>query len=328
MSRRWLFILIQTAVTVGLLVFFFREPEFRAHVAQTLQNARPEWLLLGVALAGVENFLGVLRWRLFLRMLHIELPFWKSVQICLVALFCNTFLLGAAGGDFVRAAYLIRRGATKTDALMSVVLDRVSGLLALLLYTIVFAVLSYDWLAQSPIALTMLRGVLIYEVVCALLILAGLIFAARGHTERLPRWAPFPDFVKRFGHGFAQMAHQWPLSLRAAGLSMLMLLGYFGVFYAAAHAFGLPIPFVQMATLVPIVDVISALPISFGGVGVREFVFISLLGQLLGVSAGMAASISMAGFLLNSSWGLVGAAILPLFKGIVRDARKAADVNE
>jgi uncharacterized protein (TIRG00374 family) len=321
MHKRWLLVLLQTAVTVGLLAFFFRDAEFRADVLKGLRNANPGWLVLGVAIAGVENLLGVFRWRIFLRMLSIEVPFWKSFQVCLVALFCNTFLLGAAGGDLVRAAYLIRRGANKTDSLLSVMLDRISGLGALILYTCILAAIGREWLSHSPTAVLAIQLVIAYQIVCAGLILASLYLATHGFTERPPRWAPFPELLRKMGAGYAKMAYQWGSSLRASGLSLIMLAGYFAVFYCSARAFRLDISFLHLSTIMPIVDVVSALPISIGGLGVREHTFAKLLGELVHATEATAFSVSLIGYLLNTSWGLAGAAILPLFKGIVRDAR-------
>ena len=327
MHRRWIFIVLQTVVTVGLLAFFFRDPEFRREAADALRSVQPAWLLLGVAIAGIENLCGVLRWRVFLRMLGIDLPFWKSVQVCLVALFCNTFLLGAAGGDLVRAAYLIRRGADKTDALMSVILDRVSGLGALILYTGILTAAHWDWLMSGSTSALLLKFVIAYQVVCLALVIGALVLALRGVTERLPAWAPFPEFVRKLGAGYAKMATHWRGSMAAMSMSLAMLAFYFGAFYCAARGLGLDLSFWRFSTLMPIADIISALPISIGGMGVRESVFVTLLGELTGTPAGVAVSVSLAGYLVNSLWGLVGAAILPLFKGIVRDARRTTAVD-
>lgn len=321
MHKRWLLVLLQTVVTVGLLAFFFHDPEFRHKAFDALRHAQLWWLVAGVLVAGAENFLGALRWRIFLKMLGMDVPFWKSVQVCLVALFCNTFLLGAAGGDLVRAAYLVRRGYGKTESLLSVIMDRVSGLGALVFYTVALSVWNHEWLMRSDIVMKLFAFVLLYEFASLAIIAAALYVSVRGLTSRLPKWAPFPEFVAKLGAGYAKLAHHWAGTLRATALSLVMLLGYFAVFWCTAQAFGAGISFLEMATLMPVADVISAMPISIGGLGVRESTFVVLLGQLCGIAKATAVSISLVGYLVNTSWGLVGAAILPLFKGIVHDAR-------
>lgn len=324
-AKRWVLIAVQSLVTVGLLAFFFHDAEFRAQAWEAILTANGSWLLIGIMLAGIENLLGVVRWRLFLRLLGIEVPFWKSAEICLVALFCNTFMLGAVGGDLVRVAYLVQRGNTKTVSLLSIIMDRTSGLGGLLILTIIMTVWNYDWLIQSPVAAKIVKFVILYQVVSLLFLGVALLIAAKGWTGRLPAWAPARKLVCDLSDGYAKFATHWPVTLAAVGQTLLMLVAYFAVFYCSARAFGAPITFPELCAIMPSVDVISAMPISIGGMGVREQVFVRMLGDLAGVSAAAAFSISMTGFLVNCSWGLVGAAILPFnFKGIIRRARQEA----
>ncbi len=324
MLKRWLLILLQTAVTIGLLAFFFHDEEFRRQAAGAFRGAIPSWIVWGILVAGVENFLGVIRWRIFLKMLGMRVPFWKSVQVCLVALFCNTFLIGAAGGDFVRVAWLIRSGFGKTESLLSIIMDRVSGLGALIVYTLGLCAWNHEWLLQSPAVVQLFAAVIAYQMIALGLIVASLYASTSGWTTRPPKWAPFPGFLRKLGDGYAKLAQDWRSTSRAMALSMVMLAAYFAVFWCSARSLGVEISYAKMSTLVPVADMIGALPISIGGLGVREGAFVLMLGQLSGVAQPLAFSVSLAGYLMNTSLGLLGAAILPFFKGIVRDARQAA----
>ncbi len=322
---RWFLVTFQVIVTVGLLAFFFHDAEFRAQAVEAIRTANGSWLLWGILIAGAENLVGAVRWRLFLKVLGIELPFWKSVEICLVALFCNTFMLGAAGGDLIRVAYLVQRGNRKTTSLLSIIMDRVSGLGALILITLALTVWNYDWLIQSALASTVVKFVILYQLVALAFIGISLLIAVKGWTDHLPKWAPVRKLVVDMGSGYALLASKWRTTLWASLLSLFMFAAYFAVFYCSARAFGAPINYVQLSTIMPAADIISALPISVGGVGVREQVFVIMLGQLAGISAAMAVSISLTGFLVNCSWGIVGAALVPLhFKGIIGRARQEA----
>ena len=66
---------------------------------------------------------------------------------------------------------------------------------------------------------------------------------------------------------------------------------------------------IDILSIMPLVNTVTALPISFGGVGVRETLFQELLGNLARVSPAIAAVSASVGFVIQASWGLLGAAI-------------------
>ncbi len=322
--KRCLIPLIQILITVALLGWFFHDEEFRTNTSRLLSRANPLWILAGIAIAGVENLIGAFRWRIFLHALDIQLPIWKTIQICLVALFCNTFLLGAVGGDLIRAAFLIRRGESKVRSLLSVVMDRMAGLFALIGFTAVLTIANREWLFANPAVTTTIQLVLAYQAVSLAVILFTLWLATHDSLNRLPHWLPKHDLIRHLAASYARLRTNWGSTLLATGLSLLMIIGLVGVFFSSARAFGSEISFIHLASVIPFVDMIAALPISVGGIGVREQVFVHFLGKLAAVPPATAFSISFGGFLLNNSWGLVGACLLPFFRGIIRDARKAS----
>ena len=71
----------------------------------TLRLVNPAAFALSVVLMGSTLLLGVLRWRMVLRVQGLELPFVRAGEISLVAHFFNSFLLGSTGGDLMKAYY-------------------------------------------------------------------------------------------------------------------------------------------------------------------------------------------------------------------------------
>jgi uncharacterized membrane protein YbhN (UPF0104 family) len=68
----------------------------------------------------------------------------------------------------------------------------------------------------------------------------------------------------------------------------------------------------------PLVNTVTALPVSFGGVGVRETLFQELLGNLAHVPPAIAAVSASLGFVIQASWGLLGAAVFLVSQKITR----------
>ena len=63
---------LQVLVTVGLLWWLFHDPHRRSTIWKALQTADWRWMIAALASAGVCEFLGILRWQLFLKMLHLR----------------------------------------------------------------------------------------------------------------------------------------------------------------------------------------------------------------------------------------------------------------
>src|SRR5262249_51919213 len=69
----------------------------------------------------------------------------------------------------------------------------------------------------------------------------------------------------------------------------------------------IPVPtFPQLCVVMPIINTITALPISFGGLGAREGLFKVFLHNLTGVDEGVAVLISFTGFMMTAVWGAIG----------------------
>jgi glycosyltransferase 2 family protein len=311
----------QTVVTLALLAWIFSQEEVRENTLAVLRNADLRWVFAAVLVAGVETFLGACRWRIFLVVLGIRLPFWQTVRLFYLGLFFNTFLLGSVGGDAVKVLALIGQGQPKGPALLSVVMNRMSGLGALVLMSLTFMLWNYSWLIESPVVAGLIHFVFLYLFGVVALLALSLAAAWTGFGDRAPSWAPFRDKLAQMCELYFLFLSKWPKTLLAAGISCLMLMGYFLVFYCAMRAYGVAPDIGRVFAFMPVVDVISALPISLGGIGVREKLFVVLLGQLFGVPASTAVWISLTGFLMTLLWGLVGLMTLPFYRGWVARGR-------
>ncbi len=311
--KKWTPILLQSLVSIALLVWIFWQENFRTRTWQILTSAEPGWLMAGFLVAGAGNLIGVVRWAIFLRVLGISISPWDTLRLSFVGLFFNTFLVGAVGGDAVKVVWLVAKGQPKTAALLSVLMDRMSGFGALILCSALFMIWRLDWLMRSAVVAGLIKGVFAYLLLVVLLLGFSFLLSARGLTSRLPLRFPFRKIIIEFTGAYLQFVIAWRQTLVASLLSILVLLAYFATFYLSGRAFGLQVPMVEFFALMPAVDIISALPISLGGFGVREQLFVTLLGDLWGVPAAQAVSISLGGALLSMLWGLFGLVVLPAY---------------
>jgi uncharacterized membrane protein YbhN (UPF0104 family) len=144
------------------------------------------------------------------------------------------------------------------------------------------------------------------------------VISARGLTSRLPERLPGRKNILEFTSAYIQFVAAWRATLLASVISLVILLAYFATFYCSARAFGVHVPALDFFAIMPAVDIISALPVSLGGFGVRDKLFAVLLGDLSGVDEAKAVTLSLGGALLYLAWGLFGLALLPSYRRAVR----------
>jgi uncharacterized protein (TIRG00374 family) len=316
--KKWLPLILQCGVSLALLVWIFWKPSFREAAWLVVSKADPGWLLAGLAMAGVGNLLSVVRWAVFLRVLKIPLPAWEVLRLSFVGLFFNNFLVGAVGGDAVKVVWLVVKGHNKTSALLSVLMDRMSGLGALILCSLTFMLLRLDWLMSSPFVAGVIKFVFGYLTVVVLLMAFSFVISARGLTSRLPERLPGRKTILEFTTAYIQFVAAWRATLVASAISLVILLSYFATFYCSARAFGVHMPVLDFFAFMPAVDIIAALPISLGGFGVRDMLFATLLRDLAGVAQAPAVALSLGGAFLYLAWGLLGLVLLPSYRRAVK----------
>ncbi len=312
--KKWLPLLLQSLVSVALLTWIFWRPEFRADLWRVLVSADPWWLVGGFAVAGVGNLIGVVRWGVFLKVLKIPLPRWEVLRVSFVGLFFNSFLIGAVGGDAVKVVWLAAKGYNRTAALLSVVMDRMSGFGALIVCSLTFMLLRLEWLMGSPVVAGVMQFVFVYLGAVVVLMTFSFVISAKGLTNRIPARLPGRDFVVEFTDSYMQFVRAWRETLYASVLSVVILITHFGTFYCSARAFAVDVPVMDFFAFMPAVDIISAMPVSLGGFGVREKLFETVLGDLCGVSSEQAVSVSLGGAVIFMLWGLFGAVVLPSYR--------------
>ncbi|MDB6151119.1 MAG: hypothetical protein JWQ44_2567 [Chthoniobacter sp.] len=302
---------LQIVITLTILFFVFRDPVKRAEMGHALGRADHTWLLLGLLVYGTIEILAGLRWQMLLRVQGIELSWTRLFALIFIGMFFNFLIPGGTGGDVVKVFYLLKETpGRRAQALLSVLVDRVIGVVSLAIVAGGIVLANWSWLTSSP------DGV---KYVWATLIILGssigglhfsYIVTKHGWVHKLPARMPGRDKLAELALAYNLYGRAWGVSIAAFVISIVAHFGYFTTFYCAGEAYAnaqTRIPtWAEMCTIMPIVNTISAMPISLGGIGVREGLFEIFLGQLLGVSAAVAVVISSTGYLLTLAWGLLG----------------------
>ncbi len=305
---------LQIAVTLGILYFVFRDPVKRGQMAEALVHANSLWLFLGIVAYGLVEIVAGIRWQVLLRVQGIALTWKRICALVMIGLFFNFLIPGGTGGDVVKLFYLLKETAgQRTAALLSVLVDRLIGLIALIVLAAFFTTARWRWLMSTAETSQYVWLVFIVLGASILGLAFSFIVSGFGLVHRLPARMPGRERLAELALAYNLYGRAWKPSLAAFALSIAVHLLHIATFYCAALAFSTPDSRVPTAgeffSIAPIVNTIVSLPISLGGIGVREGLFQIFLGKLCGVSDAIAVVISSTGYALTLFWGLVGAAI-------------------
>jgi hypothetical protein len=308
--RLWL----KVAVSAGLLVLLAVVLPW-GQVSEALDRLTP--VVWGGVLAGFlfGHGVGLVKWRLLVNAGRARLSRTDGLRCYSAGLFANLCLPSIVGGDVLRMALAARSTRRAEAAFLGGVLDRLSDLAATAL------LVAGGVLAAHRTVAGWSGGVL-----TAVLVTGGaaLAFAVPAAVRRpLARW---PHRIRRpLGRtlvALRRLRRQPRLALAALGLSLAMQGGFVLLNAWLGHQLGIAVPLAVWFLVWPLAKLAGLLPISLGGLAVRETtlaallapfgvpfavgVVCSLLWQTVLIAGGLAGGLV---WLLLSRWG--GAAPAP-----------------
>jgi glycosyltransferase 2 family protein len=291
---------LKVAASIGLLWVVLRHLDFGQTSSQLLK-ASPLPLLFALLTSVAPLPLVAWRWQLILRIGGFTAGLWRLLGHTWIGIFFSQALPSTVGGDGVRAWLVYRDGASASQAIRSVLIERLLGLAIL----VVFAAAGFPWL------LTRLNwGLTLWpaEAIVACGLSVGLLSL---WAIKQSRW--MKDV--RFGRALYALADDaTAILLRPNAAVPFGLLSFFGhvlgclTVWAISIAIGSNLSLVTTLIVMPTIFALVALPISIAGWGVREGAMAFGLG-LFGVTAGDAVLISVLFGLLNLAVGLIGLVI-------------------
>jgi uncharacterized protein (TIRG00374 family) len=290
MKRATFWRLIRYGVGGGLIVLLiptFFQPEF----IESLRTVNFPLLGLSLILSILSVASKAWRWGIVLRHRGIAVKSTSLLITYFIGMFFNNFLPSGIGGDAIRAVASARETGKPAEAITAVILERGSGMLALFTAGSV-GLLLYPGHGLPIGVVILVHGLFIGAIMGTWLLWQG--FTGK-LLSRIGKWidshAPRP-LSKAWGMGlsvyeeFRSYRTERRLLFDILWQSVVTLLLTIASLYALIGALGQTVSIGGFAAAISIATAIDLIPISPNGLGVREGVYIYLLGQL-GVSAGV-----------------------------------------
>jgi glycosyltransferase 2 family protein len=305
----------QLAVTIAVLYWVYHDPEKRAQMVQALRHAQYHWIAIGILAYVVVEIAAAFRWHVLLKVqgIHLSLP--RLSGLFLIGMFYNQFLPGGTGGDIIKSYFLVKETPDKrAGALLAVVFDRFIGLVALVTITGALISLRFDFLSQTPETRRLLWVLLALLGASILALLSTFVITGFKLFHLLPKKFPGREKLIEIAAAYHLYARHWRATFVAFGASVVAHLATFATFLCAAYALGARVPLVNFFAIMPVERTISALPISFAGIGLREKVLQIMLHGLCGVPEATAILIGSLSFLIILICCIPGAIVYFFYK--------------
>lgn len=308
-SRRTYYLTIgKTVVTVALLAWLFQQIDLH-RTAIRWQEAEWSYLVLVGPLVFLSCLLlNVLRWKLLLNTQNIYPPFVNLAIILTKGAFLGTFLAGGKTTADIYQMYSLTRNTRDSDvSISSVLLARVSAIFALLILC-VGGLLYLVFQMKNQIFQPVLRPVILVIVLCSAVIV-GVFLSWRFSVQR-PNWK-HPVFVKiqSFLDTLPRYFAHKDVILKVLLLSVSLQLFVVWWNYAVSQALHLSVSFVELSITVPLIILVSLVPISLAGFGVRETAYVYFLVPF-GLTPGEATSLGLLNVLVLNGLLLISGVLL------------------
>ena len=308
--RQILLSTIKILISAALLYFALRKANF-SDLASRIDVASVGWIGMAIAVTFLQIFVGVLRWREVSAECGAPLATRQAMRFNVIGTFFNQTLPSAIGGDAVRLWLVARAGAGWRAATYSIFVDRAIGLIALAIIVVASLPWSYH-LIGDPNG----RSALLFVDFAALAGGIGFLVLGRLHWPWLKRW-----WGTHHLHACSVIANRVILSRergpKVAALSVLVHVLAVVIAWCVVRSIAAPVLFGQIFQLIPPVMLITMVPISIAGWGLRE--------TAMGLAFGYAGLMTNEGVNVSLLFGAVSF-IVGAFGGLVWvfSAEKAA----
>lgn len=257
--------LVKTLVTVALLTLIYSKLSLIG-VKDRLLSFDVLIFLLVSFMYLLGQFLSITKWRLFLLDSGVQIKWVQLLKPYFIGMFVNTFGFGTVGGDLTRALLVPIREGERSKVVSSVIADRAHGLLVLLAIGTVASALNPPE-SFPPYLIYLLTAIILGVSIFWIFLPSALVKVI---PEQIKLLKPLKHVLEAFPRSINTL-------VQATLISVVFHFVQIGMAYVIFKELGAPMTWMLACTTIPFINIASALPISIGGLGVRDAVSVYIL---------------------------------------------------
>lgn len=300
----------RVVVGLGLILFLF----WALDISEILTNIRG---VNGTYLvyASIPYFLFIIvsawRWQVLLDFKKFNIPFGRTLMIYFISLFFNNFLPTTVGGDMMRVVYTMKD--RRADSLATVIVDRILGFVGLF----VFALMAVFYLLIVKNDTEFLPFMVIGLI--AVLLVTYVFFSERAYNFFSPligklRFFRLGERVNRLHEAGTEYGGAWGTItlciMQSVIIQATLAIAPFFVLLGMGHT---EIGIIPFFIYVPIINVISMIPVSLNGLGIRENSYVLLFSRV-GLDGEVSLAMSLLSFFIIFVYSLIGGVMFLFYR--------------
>ncbi len=311
-NRKKITKLMRIAVSLGLIIWLFSRFNLEG-VWRALEGLPIALWIAACSMLLIAQVLSSFRWWVISSALDFQGKWSTYLGFYFVGMFFNLFLPTGIGGDIFKIHFLSKGIGRKLAATLTVLGDRLFGLVAMVMIG-AFMALIRPALLPGPFgnALLIVGGFVILAILTMPVVMPATVSRLKGMNLSILK--AVPGSVTQLG----KPRTLWPILglsflLQALGMGAVMLMG---------EGMDIDVPPTFYFAVLPIVNIMIMIPITFNGIGIREGALVYFLG-FRGIEPEPALALGLLVFSIQVVVSLVGGVVYAL--GFHRTAQLRSD---
>ncbi len=242
-------------------------------------SANVWWIVLAIVIFSLSNFCGAFQWQLLMKTKSIHLPWRHVLAFYYVGLFFNNFLIGNVGGDAIRVYDIAKLSGDLPHAISTVFFDRLIGFFVMTTLALLSGLFWHN-IFQSNSLETLTIIIFLLWVVSFLFLFNENLASRIGWLFRFMLTPRMNHKIRAVYQSINAFKHEGRLLLTIVLISLVVQSLRILVHYYAALSVGVQLHLKYFIIFIPVIALLSSLPISIGGIGIREGSAVALFSQV------------------------------------------------
>jgi uncharacterized protein (TIRG00374 family) len=292
----------RVVIGLGLIVFLFWSLDIEKIIGN-IRGMQPVYLLYAAIPYLLFIVISAWRWQVLLDYKKFGMRFGETFKIYFISLFFNNFLPTTVGGDMMRVGYTMK--GRRADALATVLVDRILGFVGLFIFALIAVLYLLIEKKETEFLPFMVIGFIIVVMI------TYIFFSERAYSFISPviskiRFLKIGERINRLHEAGTDFGNAWgPISLctlQSVIIQATLAIAPFCVLLGMGYH---EVSLLSFFIYVPIINVISMIPISLNGLGIRENSYVVLFSRV-GLDGEVSLAMSLVSFFVIFVFSLIG----------------------